>query len=388
MVLSDNVILFFIAWILSNVILVKLMIHKPSWRSAFCSGMLASKNFILGAIFLALGLAALYYDTEKLSIKAIANCNISPLSLLASQIFLLLAAMTQSAIWPFHRWLISSLNSPTPVSSIMHAGLINGGGFLIVRFSFLYINSPKILTLIFIIGLMTACIGTIWKLMQHDIKRMLACSTMGQMGFMLAQCGLGLFSAAIIHLCLHGLFKAYLFLGSGSTAQEKRIDLKYPPKWGSFFFALLGGLIGCYSFALASGKAWNVYDTNLIILLLVWILCCQFTLSFLLEKSPKNIINIFMIIFLLSGIYGLMIRFLDGLLDDLNLVHPQPLNIIHFLGMGVLFFCWFGLFFVKHLNTQKKVPTWILYLYVKLLNGSQPDFTTITNNRNAYTYLK
>jgi len=129
--------------------------------------------------------------------------------------------MTQSAIWPFHTWLISSLNSPTPVSAIMHAGLINGGGFLLTRFAGLFVQSTGMLQVIFFLGLLTALIGTLWKLMQHDIKRMLACSTMGQMGFMIAQCGLGLFPAAIAHLCWHGLFKAYLFLSSGSAAHEK-----------------------------------------------------------------------------------------------------------------------------------------------------------------------
>ena len=103
----------------------------------------------------------------------------------------------------------------------MHAGLVNGGGFLIVRFAPLYLNYPGILNIIFIIGLSTAIMGTLWKLMQSDIKRMLACSTMAQMGFMIAQCGLGLFSAAIAHIILHGLatqievaiFQANFFAG-------------------------------------------------------------------------------------------------------------------------------------------------------------------------------
>jgi len=388
MVVADNLVLFFLAWTFSNIILVKLMIHKSTWRSALCSGMLARKNFRLGSVFLALGFSVLYCQTGSLSIKEISNSNITPLFLFMAQIFLLLAAMTQSAIWPFHRWLISSLNSPTPVSSIMHAGIVNGGGFLLVRFSFLYINSPSFLILIFIIGLITACIGTIWKLMQHDIKRMLACSTIGQMGFMLAQCGLGLFSAAIIHLCLHGLFKAYLFLQSGSAAQGQHIDLKYPPKYSSFLLAAVGGLIGCYGFAYMSSKDFNIYNTKLIIFFSVWILCSQFMISLLDEKSLKRVIILFMMILLFSGVYGSMIGFVESLLHDLNVTHPQPLSIVHFLGIAILFFGWFGVFFIKRLNLSKNVPVWILYLYVEILNASQSAFKTVTSNRNAYTYLK
>ncbi|MCX5923050.1 MAG: proton-conducting transporter membrane subunit [Candidatus Dependentiae bacterium] len=389
MVLSNNLVLFFITWNLSNIVLVKLMIHKSSWKSAFCSGILAGKNFILGAIFLFFGFGILYWDTGKLSINAISGSNISHFSLLIAQIFLLLAAMTQSAIWPFHKWLISSLNSPTPVSAIMHAGLINGGGFLLMRFSFLYINSPNVLLLIFIIGLTTACIGTTWKLMQHDIKRMLACSTMGQMGFMFAQCGLGLFSSAIIHLCLHGLFKAYLFLGSGDAAKEKQIELKYPPRCSAFFISLLAGLIGCYGFAHMSVHDYSLFDTSLMTLFLVWIVCCQFMLSLMFEElSLKKIISFFIIVFILGCIYGAMICFLDGLLESLNLVHPQPLNIIHLLGMALLLFGWLCILFTKKFNSLTATPEWMLCLYVKILNASQPDDRTVTNNRNDYTYLK
>jgi NAD(P)H-quinone oxidoreductase subunit 5 len=389
MAATDNLILFFIAWILSNIVLVKLMIHKSSWKSAFYSGMLAHKNFMLGAFFLFLGFSALYYDTGELSIHTLSKTTISPTFLLLGQMLLLLAAMTQSAIWPFHKWLISSLNSPTPVSAIMHAGIINGGGFLLIRFSFLYINSPNVLLLIFIIGLTTACIGTTWKLMQHDIKRMLACSTMGQMGFMLAQCGLGLFASATIHLFFHGLFKAYLFLGSGDAAKEKQIKLKYPPKYSTFFISLLGGLVGCYGFVSMSAQDLSLCDTNLITVFLVWILCSQFMLSLLLTKSSlKQIISFFIMIFIFGCMYGSMITFLDHALAGLNLVHPQPINAIHLLGIGVLLIGWLSLFFTTRFNNLTMAPDWMLCWYVKMVNASQPDHRTVTNNRNDYTYLK
>ncbi|MBU6141453.1 MAG: proton-conducting membrane transporter, partial [Proteobacteria bacterium] len=247
---TNNIFLFLVSWLLSNAILVVMMIHKPNWRSAFASGKLAAKNFLIGFFCLSLGLILLYNQSGHSSIQSILDFQyVNQTKLTIALLLILIGAMTQSAIYPFHSWLTSSLNSPTPVSALMHAGLVNGGGILLARFAPLYLNSPKILTAIFIIGITTALIGTFWKLVQSSVKNMLACSTMGQMGFMLAQFGLGLFSAAIAHLFWHGCFKSYLFLTSGAAAQEKKFDLNYPPSLSSFTSALICGIFGILSFS-------------------------------------------------------------------------------------------------------------------------------------------
>lgn len=387
-VVSDNLVLFYIATILSNALLVRLMIHNLKWQAAFNSGIIAAKNFTLGAFFLAIGFTALYCSTGHVSIKAIAACNGSMPYIIIAKVFLLLAAFTQSAIWPFHRWLISSLNSPTPVSAMMHAGLINGGGFLLVRFSFLYIDSPWLLTTTFVVGFITACIGTVWKLMQNDVKRMLACSTMGQMGFMFVECGLGLFSVAMLHLFLHGLFKAYFFLGSCGVSQSKKIDLDYPPTLSSFFLSLLGGLVGCYGFAYMSGKSWKHFDSNLIMLFLVMILFTQFVLSFLSEKPRAKIILLLGFVFLLGCLYGGIMNALEHLFDAAILLNPQPLSIIHWLGLFILFLGWLATFFLSRLDSLVTVFPWLLGIYVKIFNSSQPNASTITSNHNSYNCLK
>ena len=171
----------------------------------------------------------------------------------------------------------------------MHAGLVNGGGFLLARFAPLYVEHSILLTAIFVIGLATALLGTLWKLMQSDVKRMLACSTMGQMGFMLAQCGLGLFPAAVAHLVWHGLFKAYLFLASGGAAQEKRLDLGYPPKPATFFLALLCGVAGSLGFALTSAQSWFAGDTTLVLMVVAFLAASQFALPILREKALRTL---------------------------------------------------------------------------------------------------
>ena len=186
MVFADHLLLLLAAWACSDLLLVRLMIHKSSWTAARNAGMLALKTFCLG-----------FAGSWPWFLSAGRKLQAPPLSVGSSRRQArrrhgLRRAATgrnrcdeQSAAWPFHRWLISSLNSPTPVSALMHAGLVNGGGFLLVRFAPLYARQPVLLHGLFMVGLVTAVVGTFWKLLQTDIKRMLACSTMGQMGFML-----------------------------------------------------------------------------------------------------------------------------------------------------------------------------------------------------------
>ena len=377
MVTADHLLVFILAWSLSNFTLVKMMIHKSAWRAAKESGLLTAKTYLLGFVSIFIAFILLYIATGEASIKAIINQkNDSPLILIAL-IFILIAAMTQSAIWPFHKWLISSLNSPLPVSAIMHAGLVNGGGFLIVRFAPLYLNYPGILNIIFIIGLSTAIMGTLWKLMQSDIKRMLACSTMAQMGFMIAQCGLGLFSAAIAHIILHGLFKSYLFLSTGSAAGEKRLELHYPPSLMSFVCALICGVLGSYIFALISDRAWLTPDTSFLLVSGAFIGATGLALPILRNNL---LIKLPLALFATSfagAIYGLNIRILENILEPLDLFQPQALNILHIIGLVLLALFWLMVIFVRHMSSR---------LYVRALNSSQPNPKTITTHRNYYKY--
>lgn len=383
MVSSDHLLLMLTGWAVSNLILMTMMIHKPTWKEAKASGLLAGKNFLLGTLSIATAFTMLYWATGETSIQAIIHARLHSLLVTAALFGLLLGAMTQSAIWPFHRWLVSSLNSPTPVSAIMHAGIINGGGFLLVRFSPLYFDSPLLLTAIFIIGMFTAILGTFWSLLQHDVKRMLACSTMGQMGFMLAQCGLGLFPAAIAHLCWHGMFKAYLFIASGGAAQEKKQDLGYPPSMRAFVMALLCGLAGSYSFARMTTGTWLIMDTRMVLLLIAFISGSQFALP-MLKSTPFQKFPIALIAtFLMGGLYGLSVQMIKVILVPLHLSQPLPLNVVHIVGMVVLTLVWLAILLDRQ-NSSEHPSDRILNLYVQSLNASQPHPDTITTHRNDY----
>lgn len=189
MVIADNLFLFWGAWSLSNLFLILLMVHKSEWVASKNSGLLAFYMLSIGSLCLLFSFGILSTTYSINSIVALAEIShpghFSLLSL--SMSLILVGAIAQSGLFPFHRWLISSLNSPTPVSALMHAGLVNGGGILVVKFAPLFLLYTGFLKALFIVGCISALLGTIWKLMQHDVKKMLACSTMAQMGFMMMQ---------------------------------------------------------------------------------------------------------------------------------------------------------------------------------------------------------
>lgn len=133
-----------------------------------------------------------------------------------------IAALTKSAQFPFHTWLPETMEAPTPVSALMHAGVINAGGALLLRFAPLIVRIPPISLLLTMIGTMTFVIGMIAMWAQVKVKRTLAWSTVSQMGFMMVQCGLGAFPAAAIHMIGHGCYKAWSFLRAGEPKSSPR----------------------------------------------------------------------------------------------------------------------------------------------------------------------
>ena len=146
----------------------------------------------------------------------------------AVTLLLFIGGMSKSAQFPLHSWLPQTLYAPTPVSALLHAGIVNACAFLVNRLAPLYALAPATLHLMFAIGVLTTLIGAATMLTQTSIKRTLAYSTMGQMGYMVMECGLGAFSLAVFHLIAHGLFKATLFLSSGNLIHKARQEPQLP----------------------------------------------------------------------------------------------------------------------------------------------------------------
>jgi NADH-quinone oxidoreductase subunit L/NAD(P)H-quinone oxidoreductase subunit 5 len=163
------------------------------------------------------GAGAAQLAGERLSVLGISVSAATPVACL-----LVVAAMGRSALVPLQRWLPATLAAPTPVSALLHAGLVNAGGFLLVRLSPVFGLSTIATHLAFAAGALTALYGTALMLAKPDVKGALAHSTMGQMGFMVLACSLGAFAAAIFHLIAHGLYKATLFLGADSVIHNDK----------------------------------------------------------------------------------------------------------------------------------------------------------------------
>jgi NADH:ubiquinone oxidoreductase subunit 5 (subunit L)/multisubunit Na+/H+ antiporter MnhA subunit len=142
---------------------------------------------------------------------------------------IVIGALARSAQLPLQNWLPATLAVPTPVSALLHAGVVNAGGILLVMMSPVFGASSEATHLAFIAGAATTVYGTALMLSKPDIKGALAHSTMGQMGFMIMTCGLGVYAAAIFHLFAHGMYKATLFLNSGSAIHAQIRHSKAPP---------------------------------------------------------------------------------------------------------------------------------------------------------------
>lgn len=140
----------------------------------------------------------------------------------AAAALLALAAVLKSAQFPLHGWLTEVMETPTPVSALLHAGIVNAGGFLLIRFADVMLAAPGVLAVLVLLGGFTALLAGLVMLTQPAIKTALAWSTIAQMGFMILQCGLALFPLALLHIVAHSLYKAHAFLASGSAVAEVR----------------------------------------------------------------------------------------------------------------------------------------------------------------------
>lgn len=233
MVAANDLILLVVAWHLIGVFLYLLLGLDLTSREAHGYAIWTLVTFRLGDLPMVLAAALLFrsYGTWSLSdILAALTADPAGAQVLGLPLptvvglLIALSAFARSAQVVTHLWLPYTMDGPTPVSALMHAGIVNAGGFLINRFAPVFVHAEAALHLMFIVGLVTAVIGSVLMLTQHDIKKSLGYSTMGQMGFMIMECGVGAFSLAIYHLIAHGVFKGTLFLGAGGVIGAARRD--------------------------------------------------------------------------------------------------------------------------------------------------------------------
>ncbi|MEZ5453166.1 MAG: proton-conducting transporter membrane subunit, partial [Thiothrix sp.] len=231
MVAAGDLITLLIAWQLIGVLLYFLLGQDMRSTAAHRYGFWTLITYRLGDLPLLLAAVLLFHAYETWSLPAIfeqvkADPHVTTFMGLAVVevvgALIALAAFARSAQFLLHTWLPYTMEGPTPVSALMHAGIVNAGGFLINRFAPVFVETHDVLHWVFIVGLLTSLIGSVLMLTQNDIKKSLGYSTMGQMGFMIMECGVGAFSLAIFHLIAHGLFKGTLFLNAGGVIGQAR----------------------------------------------------------------------------------------------------------------------------------------------------------------------
>jgi NADH-quinone oxidoreductase subunit L len=231
LVLADNLVTFFIGWEvmgLCSYLLIGFWFARESARRAAVKAFLVTR---IGDVLMLLGLALCWQFSGSLSLDKIlgpenlarmaaAPSGMPGLSAAGLAALLLLAGtIGKSAQWPLHIWLPDAMEGPTPVSALIHAAtMVSAGVYLLLRAAPLFsaAGSPAMDVAAFL-GAFTALFAAVIALAQHDIKRVLAYSTISQLGYMVAAAGLGAYGAAAFHLAMHAFFKALLFLGAGSV---------------------------------------------------------------------------------------------------------------------------------------------------------------------------
>ncbi|MEO8366499.1 MAG: NADH-quinone oxidoreductase subunit L [Pseudoxanthomonas sp.] len=248
LVLAGNLYQLAAAWVATSLALHRLLVFYRERPAALLA---ARKKFVTARIGDAcligscVVLATAFGSTDIATVLERANTlreGIAPHGVRTGTLLIAAAALLKSAQFPTHGWLPEVMETPTPVSALLHAGIINAGGFLVIRFADVMLLSVPSLHMIAVVGGFTALFGSVVMLTQTSIKASLAWSTVAQMGFMLLQCGLGAFAIALLHIVAHSLYKAHAFLSSGSVIDNSRAvrpsGLPSPPRTGRVLASL------------------------------------------------------------------------------------------------------------------------------------------------------
>jgi len=236
LIVSGNLFQMLLAWIATSLSLNRLLLFYPKRQAAvlaarkkFVASRLADACLVAAMLLIYRVVGSLDYAMIFSAAKTWPTAGAASGGVHAAAALLVIAALLKSAQFPMHGWLTEVMETPTPVSALLHAGVINAGGFLVLRFAGLISLSAPSLDLLVLVGGVTALFGSVVMLTQTSVKVSLAWSTIAQMGFMMLECGLGAFSAALLHIVAHSLYKAHAFLSSGSVIDLARASWSPSP---------------------------------------------------------------------------------------------------------------------------------------------------------------
>ncbi|WP_338739586.1 proton-conducting transporter membrane subunit [Haloplanus salilacus] len=384
LVAADSLVVFGVSWLAMGLLMADLIGHVDGWPQAGAAASLARRYFLASSGSLAVGLSTLGWITGATTVSGVAESigTAASTPVLFAAGALLLAASIQSALLPFHTWLLSSMTAPTPASALMHAGFVNAGGVLLVRFAPVVTVDPGVMLAVAVVGAASALGGKLLKTVRTDVKAQLGCSTVGQMGFMIVQAGLGFFAAAIAHLILHGFYKAYRFLSSGSQVANEHPDASTSDgSTGPLGTAVVvaTALAGGGLFAVLTGKG-TALDSGLLLTLVVVLTVLHATREVVAHTTLPAAIRygvVPLVALPALAAYAIVYRAIDGLLAGLPATgQPAELTVIH--GLVAVAFV------VAYLAIERGVYTRSRRLYVALLNAGRPPTDTLLTNTEEY----
>jgi NAD(P)H-quinone oxidoreductase subunit 5 len=275
-VVANHLVLLIAAWTATSLALHGLLTHFGDRAVAVA---VAHKKFLLARcadVCMIVAALAFWSSFETLRIDEIGAAAMAPGSLpLGAQIAIALvaiAALLKSAQLPFHGWLIQVMEAPTPVSALLHAGVVNLGGFVLLRFAPVVDQAVPARTLLVVAGVSTAVLASLVMTTRVSVKVALAWSTCAQMGFMLLQCGLGLWEMALLHLVAHSAYKAHAFLSAGSTVRHTQIRRLMPTTHSTSLRDIAVGVGVSVAVTITAGLVWQVLPATADLSGTVWVL--------------------------------------------------------------------------------------------------------------------
>lgn len=225
LVITNNLLVLALAWTASSLALHQLLTFFRDRPQAVIA---AHKKFLLSrvadvAIFAAVGLIGWGFGTLHIDqiVERAGAVGTVPGPVVLGGVLLVFGVVLRSAQLPFHGWLIQVMEAPTPVSALLHAGIVNIGGFVMIRLAGLMVRIEPAQMLLVVAGTVTAVLAALVMTTRISVKVSLAWSTAAQMGFMLLECGLGAYGLALLHLVAHSLYKAHAFLSSGRAVEQQ-----------------------------------------------------------------------------------------------------------------------------------------------------------------------
>ncbi|WP_049898922.1 proton-conducting transporter membrane subunit [Natrinema sp. J7-1] len=385
MTAANHVALFVAAWLAMGLLMASLIGHVRDWSQARAAGRIARRYFLASSALLGGSVAVLVWATGATTLTGVlGGLEGVPRTVgLVAAAGVVLAAIIQSALVPFHGWLLSSMTAPTPASALMHAGFVNAGGILLTRFAPLVGDRLVVMSVIALVGAGSALLGQAMILVQTDVKRKLGCSTIAQMGFMILQCGLGFFAAAIAHLILHGFYKAYLFLSSGAGVERVAskdtgdAELGFPGIVVSLVTAVGGGAL----FGVLTGKATSLTLNSGTVLTLIVVLTTLTAARDILRRStlPTSVrfVSVPLVVLPAIGGYAVLFNAVSSMLSGVPMTHVSTeMTPVHYLVVALFA----GAYLVAELGWYRSSER----LYVALLNVSQPAPTTVLTAKEEY----